>query len=132
MGPLEVAYSIPAVILAAMVVGLTQLTKTLLDLWFGIRTPNLVPGTALAAGKADRQDRVFLNRLILPAIPVLWGVLLAVAIPFRPEAVTEFVTAQVPQKWATYVIFGMWGATVGQFADYIYTRLKELIREFTR
>jgi len=99
----------------------TQLIKTVIDLILGKKN--------LKEGKAKRRRRVIFNRLILPAVPVSIGVLLGALLPIRPVMLMEFVNEYVTGFSAT-VVYGAYGAIMGQFSDYGYSKVKSFIEDF--
>jgi hypothetical protein len=68
---------------------------------------------------------MFLKRVILPTIPPVLGFIIGVYVPIRPEVLITYAMTQKYTNWVT--IYGSWGVVIGQFADYIYTKLTKLI-----
>lgn len=150
MNPIEILYSWQAVLIAVAATGITQLVKTLVDIWWGSRvlkrastpppaaepkpitppagpyrtpTPPAVKPSAVAVGKEQRKRSVIINRLVLPMTPIVVGALFAVLVPARPEVIMEYVTTH-EVGWTKYLIFAAWGAACGQFADYLWSKVK--------
>lgn len=107
--PIELLYSWQALLLAGLVMGLTQFIKTVID---------------LKISKEARKNNPVLNTLIMPALNPLFGFLIAMVIPARPEVLIEYATTHVLVQWESLLVFGAWGAAVGQFADYIFSKVK--------
>lgn len=112
MDPLQLIYSWQAIMIAAVASGLTQLAKTIMDIW---------------VGKDKRQNSVVLTRIALPIMPIAFGALSALIIPVRPDFLTQYVEAHTTGTGAliTYAIWG--GAICGQFADYVFSKFKDLV-----
>jgi ABC-type molybdate transport system permease subunit len=126
MNPLELLYSWHGILIACMVVGLTQLLKSSLDVAWGKfdETPTPTMGEARKVGEELRRKNVILNRVIMPVAPLVIGFLLAILIPVHPEVLIEYVNEHVAKTWQHYMIFGAWGAACGSFADYTFSKAK--------
>lgn len=103
-GPLALFYSLESVLLALAVSGLTQVVK----------------------GAIPRGPRV--DKVLLPLVPILLGAVLAVIVPFRPATLASYASAS-PRGW---MVYALWGMTVGQFADYLYQRARRFINPSAR
>lgn len=112
--PLELMYSWQALLLALSISGTMQFIKTLLD---------------IQMGKPKREAHVWLNRIWLPALTILLGACYANFIPLRPSILTEYIKLQDETwtEWNTAVMYAVWGGSVGQFADYAYTKFKKIL-----
>jgi hypothetical protein len=97
----------------------TQAIKTVTDLLMG-KTSGGVP---------KRKTNVWVNRVAFPAVPVFLGIALAVVIPFRPTFLIEFVNEYV-EGFSSTLVYGAYGAIVGQFSDYAYSKAKSFFQEF--
>lgn len=131
MNPLELLYSWQALLIAVAATGITQLVKTVIDIAWGHKDAEPTPTTkdAKRVGEARRKRSVIVNRLVLPMTPIWTGALMAVLIPIRPEAITEYVEAQHIEGWARLLVFAAWGAACGQFADYGFNKIKATLRD---
>jgi hypothetical protein len=109
MNPLDLIYCWQALLVAVACVGITQLAKTLID---------------STMGKERRKDSVVLTRFVLPMMPIVVGVLVAVLIPVRPEVLIDYVSARVNNTWGELSTYALWGGACGQFADYTFTKAK--------
>lgn len=119
MNPMDVIYAWQSLVLAVVIVGLTQGLKTTIEAVLIMRNK----GTK-KTGKELRGDIILIDKAILPLFPLITGAVLAVLVPLRPEALATYVTDHAHgSKWA----YAMWGAVIGQFADYLYQRAKRLI-----
>jgi hypothetical protein len=115
MGPLEMMYSWQALICATACVGLTQLTKAVLD---------------VSMGAEKRKASRWLGVVVLPALPVVFGVGYAVLVPLRPEVLLGYINQHVQEGWAWQAAaFGAWGAACGQFATTLFDRLKAALQK---
>lgn len=103
----------------------TQLVKTIIDVSMGKVE---VDGKKVLKRKADTEKYAWLNRIVLPAIPPVAGILLGALIPFRPEPLIEFVTEHTTGFWQT-VAYASYGAVVGQYSDYIYTKVSAYVKD---
>jgi hypothetical protein len=70
-----------------------------------------------------RKRSVIVNRLVLPMTPIVVGALFAILVPARPDVINTYVEAH-EVGWAKYLIFAAWGAACGQFADYLWSKVK--------
>jgi len=111
MGPLAMMYGWQALLCAAAAYGLTRLLKTVLD---------------LSVSKDRRKASRWLNRVVLPATPVLFGAIWAAIVPLRPEALIEYADAHVSGAWV-YLAWAAWGGACGQFSTMLYQKLKDFI-----
>lgn len=142
MNPIEILYSWQAVLVAVAATGITQLVKTVIDIWWGSRAikKGSIPPPPPAKGEGPyrtaspppkpravgvdlRKRSVIVNRLILPMTPIVVGALFAILVPARPDVINTYVeTHEV--GWTKYLIFAAWGAACGQFADYLWSKVK--------
>ena len=127
--PLDLVYSWQALLVVVVANGLTQLVKTLLDIYWGQTAPEETPTVKDAArvGAAIRRKKLIVNRVGLPTLTVVTGALTAIVVPMRPEALIQYVAAQSITGWGAYAIYGAWGAACGQFASYVFDRVKEFL-----
>lgn len=114
MNPLDLFYSWQALILAAAVSATVQFIKVVIDTKMGV---------------TRRQANVWLNRVALPGLGLVIGAIYANIIPLRPEVLIQYNTEHLTKSWEVLMSYGAWGAAVGQFADYVFTKLKKLIEE---
>lgn len=109
MNPLDLIYCWQALLVAVACVGVTQLIKTVID---------------ATMGKERRRNSVVLTRFVLPMAPIVIGVIVAVLVPVRPEVLIDYVQARVTNTWGELSTYALWGGACGQFADYIFTKVK--------
>lgn len=95
---------------------MTHLVKTIVDTAMG-KDDDGVP---------KRKGIMWLNRIVFPGVPIVIGVLLGAFVPLRPTFLIEFVNEYITGFSAT-VVYGAYGAIIGQFSDYIYSKLKKAI-----
>lgn len=126
MGPLELLYCWQALIIAIAATGFTQLLKTVIDVTWG--HVNAAPTPTMKAKKtvgADlRRSNKVLNRILLPMMPILFGFLMAVVVPVRPDLLLSYVSEHHIEGFGRLLLFGAWGAACGQFADYGFSKVK--------
>jgi hypothetical protein len=105
--------------LAIIIYMATQLVKTLTDVVMG-KDDDGVP---------KRKKVKWLNRLVFPAIPVGLGILIGAFVPLRPGFLIEFVNEYIT-GFSDTVVYGAYGAIVGQFSDHGYSKTKKAITDF--
>jgi hypothetical protein len=113
MGPIEMFVGWQALIVAAVASALAQAVKTVLD---------------LAMTPERRKGSRWLNRVALPMVPVVVAALMAALVPVRPDTVLAYVTEHAIVGWQRTLVFAVWGVPCGMLADYLYTKLKDLVR----
>lgn len=112
MGPLDIFIGWQPLLIAAIVYMTTQLVKAIID---GVM------------GREKRKANRVLTRIVLPALPPLLGAC-AAFIPAHPQSLVDYVAANELDWWVAQLIYAAWGATCGQFADYLYSKIKNLIQ----
>lgn len=115
--PLEIFYGWQAILLAAAVSGLTQIAKKALERRLALRS------TTGQSGEDLRQQNWLINDIALPLVPLVLGAVLGAVVPAHPEVLVAY-TRGTGREW---LVYAMWGAGVGQFSDYLYTRLKRVM-----
>lgn len=110
MGPLEMLYGWEAMLCAIACIGISQLVKTILEV------------------TVDKPWPIWVKRLVLPMTPILVGALYAMAVPFLPPPILEWFAenGDIP-LWRELLGAAAWGAACGQFANYLYDRVKKLM-----
>lgn len=108
LGPLEVLYCWQSILLAIGVATATHGVKALLDV--------------LVGGKEMRKKRIVINRLVLPATPIVLGAAGAVIVPLHPEALIAYIQLHSLVGMKAVLVNAGYGAAVGQFADYVWHR----------
>lgn len=114
MGPLDLFFGIAPLLLAGIIWMLVQLLKAGID---------------YRLGREKRREKVWLTRIVLPAIPPVLGFAIAMFLPLRPESLVDFASRAELSDWQARAVYGAWGAAVGQFADYLYSKLKSFIQD---
>ena len=113
MNGLDLLYSWQSLFLAVIIATMTQsfkrLVETLIDKGHG-------------GGEARRKASV-LNTVLLPLFPLSLGALCGWLLPLRPEHLVQYVA----ETHSSSLVYVMWGASVGQFADYLYQRGKKFL-----
>lgn len=116
MGPIDIFLGWQPLLVAMVVYMATQLVKSILD---------------VAMGKDKRKANRVISKVLLPALPPILGAV-AAFIPAHPASLVEYVADQ-ELDWATaQLIYASWGAACGQFADYFYSKVKDLIAHSTK
>ena len=111
MGPVEILYNWQAVLLAVGVAALVEGIKRAIN---------------VAAGGSDKRKAMrWVTEVVLPLLPLFAGSLGAILVPLHPDKLTEYVTAHPSVK--PWVVYGAWGAAIGQFSDYLYQRAKSVM-----
>lgn len=117
MGPLEIFFSWQPILIAVLVYMATQLIKATIDASYG---------------REKRKANRVLTRVVLPALPPALGAFFAVAVPMRPQSLVDYVQANELSWFLGALVFAAWGAACGQFADYTYSKVKDLVQHDDR
>lgn len=127
--PLDLVYSWQALLVAVVANALTQLVKTLIDIYRGhaAESPTPTVKDMVRVGAGLRRSSLIINRVVVPGLSLVFGALTAMIIPVRPEALIAYCAAQSVSTTGSLAIFGAWGAACGQFASYTFDRVKEVI-----
>lgn len=127
MGPLDSIFCWQALLVALTASGITQFVKTIMDVTWGTNDPTPTPtlDAAKAVGASIRRSKLILNRVVLPATPILAGCLFAMVVPVRPDNLSHYVDTHTMAWWQQYLTYGAWGAACGQFADYGVSKVKD-------
>lgn len=116
--PITIFFSWQALVLALAVSGTVHFIKTVLDAKMGVE---------------KRKANTMVTRVVLPVLGLAVGVVYANLVPVRPEVIIEYVVTHKStwgHPWAGEVAtYGAWGAGVGQFADYVFTKVKRLLED---
>lgn len=130
--PIEILWCWQALIVSLVAAGMTQFVKTAVDIFWGKVAPN--PTTTLKdmaeVGKIRRKANIALNRLIFPSLPVFFGALLAMFV-LRGDIVAEYVV-KTHSRWDDFTIFAAWGGSVGMFADYGVSKVKDILDDLVK
>ncbi len=74
------------------------------------------------------KDNRIMAKLVMPAIVLVLGTVVGMFLPLRPEAVTEYVTANTSGP-GTFAAFGGWGFVTGGVAgSWIFDKTKEFFQ----
>lgn len=110
--PIEILYCWQALVMAVAIYMLTHTIKAAIP---HLYTPKTEKG------------KVILKRVVMPAVPPLLGFIGSIIVPLHPEVLSAYVTEHVKNAFQGAMIYGIWGAAVGQFADYAYTKVTKLL-----
>lgn len=155
--PISIMYSWQAVFVAITCVGITKLVKTIIDSVLRAKAHKMavedkakVEKMAAKMGYREqakpqkakseahyyallmRKNSVWMNRFVLPLTPIIIGVLVAAFVPIHPEMLIEYLDENVSDWWGRTSVFALWGGACGQFADYIFSKVKAFFEDFTR
>ncbi len=114
MGPIDIFLGWQPLLIAGIAYMLTQLIKTTTD---------------SVMGESKRKANKIVTRLVLPSVPPLLGACAAMLIPAYPESIVAYVSDNSLSATSALLIYGAWGAACGQFADYLYSKLTDLMRQ---
>jgi hypothetical protein len=109
LGPLNVLICWQSLLLSFCVATLTHGAKTALDF-------------SIEGGKEQRKKKIFVNRVVLPATPIILGSLVAMFVPLHPEALLKYIADHGITGGKQYAILAAYGSCLGQFADYVWHR----------
>lgn len=126
MDPLSIIYSWQALLVAITASGLTEFVKRAINLLHGLKDDDGDLTFWERCANEARRDSLVINQLVLPSCPVVFGALVAVALPMHPEVMTAYVKAHHLATWQALSGYAAWGAACGQFSDYIFTKVKAL------
>ena len=124
MNPLEILYSWQSLFLAIVIAGITQSVKHGVDIYLESRQGD---SPDRKTGREIRQQNALVNNTLLPLFPLFLGALFGAFLPIQPEPLVLYVTTH----HSSSAVYAMWGASVGQFADYIFQRAKKLLEVTT-
>lgn len=146
MGPLELMYSWQALLCAAAAFGVTQITKRIIEVIYEkklveserqkIRKKAKEQGVYRSTpkdkqpsdGELKRKVNPVLNRIVLPIVPVIVGIVYAMVVPLRPETLIEYADTHLSGAWL-YLGYGGWGAACGQFSTMLFDKLKDILQQ---
>ena len=117
--PVEILYAWQGFLLAAVIVGLTQSFKAGIGAVLTYRNKG-----SGKTGAELRAEITMVDSVLLPLFPLVLGAFIGAVVPLRPDVLTAYTAGHPQGAWTVYAI---WGAAVGQFADYIYQRGKRLM-----
>lgn len=116
MGPLEILYGWEAMLCAIVCSGVTQLVKTIFD---------------ITITQPKRRASLWINRVVMPLIPILTGAIYATVVPFLPDVLTAWFVENDVAQWQHIVGKAIWGGACGQFSTFLYDRVKRTMRDMS-
>lgn len=124
MNPIDVFYSWQSLVLAIAVAGTVQAIKKGIDTIYGVAPARRQSKTSKAhvVGREIRKSNLLLTRGLLPLLPLLMGALLASTVPLHPDILAVYAEGKGGNR--DWTIYALWGAAIGQFADYLYQQIK--------
>lgn len=114
MTPLDLLYSWQSLFLAVVIATMTQSFKHLVE--------GLIERYSGGDGRAKRKASIA-NVTLFPMFPLLLGGLIGRFFPIRPEYLVRYVN----ENHTSLAVYAMWGASIGQFSDYLYQRSKAFL-----
>jgi len=114
LGPLNVLICWQTILLSLTVATATHGVKRVID-------------HTIEGGKVARQQKIFVNRIVLPGTPILLGALLAIFVPMHPEALLTYIADHQLTGFKYYAIMAAYGSCLGQFSDYIWHRFSGIM-----
>jgi hypothetical protein len=115
LGPLGILISWQSLVLAIGIATFTHGVKAGIDYKVG--------------GAAKRKDKAWINKLLLPAIPIFAGALAAVFIPLHPDALMAYIKDNAITGGKAISIFVAYGVCLGQFSDYVWHRFSTVTQK---
>jgi hypothetical protein len=114
---LDLIYSWQTLLIAALVVLMTQGLKHCIDVALGLEHPSS-PMARARSGADLRKQRPVLSHFVLPALPLLLGAFLGAASPWSEH--------DLPGSW----LGARWGLLCGVLGDYAYAHVHDALRAF--
>jgi hypothetical protein len=140
MGPIEIIFCWQAVLCALVASVVAQAAKTLIDIRAEAavrRLPVAVqdrlrrsvqPGRPMRLGKLRRKQSRLMTQVVVPGLAIVAGMAFAVLVPFVPEQLSGWFDSHEMAWWQELSGRAAWGAVCGQFANYAYDRVRNLVR----
>lgn len=127
MEPLEIFICWQAGLVALSAYFFTELTKRMINVLLAVKDDNDDQLTVLERiGDELRRDTVFINTLLLPACPLVFGAIAAYALP-HPELMLNYMKLHTLPFWKQHVSYGVWGLICGGGSSYFYDRVRQTI-----
>lgn len=114
MTPLDLLYSWQSLFLAVVIATMTQSFKHLVE--------SLIERYSGGDGRAKRKASIA-NVTLFPMFPLILGGVIGRFFPIRPEYLVRYVN----ENHTSLAVYAMWGASIGQFSDYLYQRSKAFL-----
>lgn len=113
-GPLEVLLCWQTIVFAFVVVAATHGVKAVID--------------AIRESKAPGTPRgIILQRVVLPAVPLVVGALLAPVLPMYPDVLHDYIATHAFTGFNKVAVLAAYGLCVGQFSAYLWDRYSGLM-----
>ena len=116
LGPLSIVLELQTYVAAVVIYVATHFVKVSIDLAHGTN------------GTEKRKLNPWLSRVALPVVPLVLGFLYGAFVPFRPDTIEEYVATHEASSMVW--VGGMFGIVIGQFSDYIYTKISKGVKGF--
>lgn len=113
LGPLGVLFCWQSCVLAFGITTMTHGVKRVVDFTVG--------------GKEERKKRMLFNSIILPATPIVLGLVIGILVPLHPEELIKYMADHSIVGGKKLAVLGAYGMCLGQFADYIWGRYSSLL-----
>jgi hypothetical protein len=116
-----------ALLVALVASAFTELTKRVINILLAVKDDSDGRLTMLERiGDEIRRETVFINTILMPALPLLFGALGAWALP-HPEEMIEYMKAHALPSWKMHAAYAVWGAICGLFSGWLFDRLRTTI-----
>jgi len=127
MEPLVIFLGWQAFLVALVASSFTELTKRMINIILAVKDDNDGRLTMLERiGDEIRRETVFINTILLPALPLVFGAFGAWALP-HPEEMIEYMRTHALPVWKQHAAYAVWGAMCGQFSGWLFDRLRTTI-----
>jgi hypothetical protein len=114
--PLHLLASWQVIVITLAALALTQITKKLLDYFLASREGGL--RAAVRTGADLRRQHPLISQVLMPALPIVFAVVLALTVPVHPEELEHWVALRKEPAWLSYTV---WGVYCGVMADYLFS-----------
>lgn len=105
----------------------TELSKRVINILLAVKNDNDGRLTMLErVGDDLRRETVFINTILMPALPLVFGALGAWVLPHPEEMILYMKTHTMPM-WKMHAAYAVWGAMCGQFSGWLFDRLRSTI-----
>ena len=116
-----------ALLVALVSSAFTELTKRVINVLLAVKNDNDGHLSMLERiGDDLRRETVFINTILLPALPLVFGASAAFALP-HPEEMILYMNTHTLPLWKTHAAYAVWGAMCGQFSGWLFDRLRSTV-----
>lgn len=127
MDPLAIFFGWQALLVALVASSFTELAKRVINVLLAVKDDNDGRLTTLERiGDELRRETVFINTILLPALPLVFGAFGAWALP-HPEEMIEYMRTHALPVWKQHAAYAVWGAMCGLISGWLFDRLHTTI-----